>query len=203
MLNIETKELKINDKLKRKIEMIGRFTNTTPIINNSYVKNITGTNVAYVMPHIIVINNNKYLIFDECDDVYVNTFKSKISFDYHNNHATPVDLFMFMDEDKFPIPVAHNGFRTRIEIENYVNKLKEMYDVNYYEVKPNKDFTNLSFTPKNDIEKIIRIIPIKDNDKFKSNKLELGVITINLSNIRSTDGTQLYKNIFKTSKVPT
>ncbi len=192
MLNIETKELKINDKLKRKIEMIGRFTNTTPIINNSYVKNITGTNVAYVMPHIIVINNNKYLIFDECDDVYVNTFKSKISFDYHNNHATPIDLFMFMDEDKFPIPVAHNGFRTRIEIENYVN-----------EVKPNKDFTNLSFIPKNDIEKIIRIIPIKDNDKFKSNKLELGVITINLSNIRSTDGTQLYKNIFKTSKVPT
>ena len=33
ILNIETKELKINDKLKRKIEMIGRFTNTTPIIN--------------------------------------------------------------------------------------------------------------------------------------------------------------------------
>ncbi len=25
MLNIETKELKISDKLKRKIEMIGRF----------------------------------------------------------------------------------------------------------------------------------------------------------------------------------
>ena len=83
------------------------------------------------------------------------------------------------------------------------NKLKEIYDVNYYEVMPNKNFTNLSFMPKNDIEKIIRIIPIKDNDKFKSNKLELGVITINLSNIRSTDGTQLYKNIFKTSKIPT
>ena len=40
MLNIETKELKISDKLKRKIEMIGRFTNT--IINNGCVKNITG-----------------------------------------------------------------------------------------------------------------------------------------------------------------
>lgn len=83
------------------------------------------------------------------------------------------------------------------------NKLKEMYDVNYYEVILNKDFTNLLFMPKNDIEKIIRIIPINDNDKFKSNKLELGVITINLSNIRSTDGTQLYKNIFKISKIPT
>ena len=70
------KELKISDKLKRKIEMIGRFTNTTPIINNGSIKNITGTNVAYVMPHIIVIKNNKYLMYDECDYVYVNTFKS-------------------------------------------------------------------------------------------------------------------------------
>ena len=71
-------------------QLIGRFTNTTPIINNGSIKNITGTNVAYIMPHIIVIKNNKYLIFDECDDVYVNTFKSKISFkdleDYINSH---------------------------------------------------------------------------------------------------------------------
>lgn len=59
---------------------------------------------------------------------------------------------MFTDKDKFPIPVAHNGFRTRIEIENYVNKLKEMYDINYYGVISNKDFTNLSFTT-NEIEK--------------------------------------------------
>ena len=32
------------------------------------------------MSHIIVIKNNKYLMFDECDDTYVNTFKIKISF---------------------------------------------------------------------------------------------------------------------------
>ncbi len=37
MLNIETKELKISDKLKRKNEMIGRFTNTTLITNNSSI----------------------------------------------------------------------------------------------------------------------------------------------------------------------
>ena len=39
MLNIETKELKISDKLKRKIDIIGRFTNTTPIINFDYINN--------------------------------------------------------------------------------------------------------------------------------------------------------------------
>ena len=104
---------------------------------------------------------------------------------------------MFIAEDKLPIPVSHNGFRTRIEIENYVNNLKEMYDVNYYEVIPNKDFTNLSFTLKNDIEKIIRIIPIKDGDKFKNSQLKFGVITINLSNIK---GINCYNNIFKKIK---
>ena len=157
MLNIKTKELKISDKLKRKIDIIGRFTNTTPIINNGSIKNITGTNVAYIMPHIIVIKNNKYLIFDECDDVYVNTFKSKISFK---------DL-----EGK-----SHKKITNIYNKENILGKT---------------------------LRDLIRIIPIKNNDKFKNNKLELGIITINLSNIRSTDETQLYNNIFKTSKVPT
>ncbi len=42
-MTIETKKLVISDKLKRKIDMIRRFTNTTPIINNGSIKNIIGT----------------------------------------------------------------------------------------------------------------------------------------------------------------
>ena len=154
---LEQKDVVESDKLQRKFDIGWKIYNTTPIISNDSIKNITDTNVAYVMPHIIVIKNNKYLMFDECDDVYINTFKSKISF-------------------------------------------KDL------EGKSHKKITNI-YNKENILGKtwrdLIRIIPIKDNDKFKSNKLELGVITINLSNIRSTDGTQLYKNIFKTSKVPT
>lgn len=129
--------------------MIGRFTNTTTIINNGYVKNITGSNVAYVMPHIIIIKNNKYLMFDECDDTYVNTFKIKISF-------------------------------------------KDL------EGKSHKKITNI-YNKENILGKtwrdLIRIIPIKDNDRFKSNQLELAIITINLSNIKGINGTPLYKQI--------
>ena len=96
------------------------------------------------MSHIIVMKNNKYLMFDESDDNYVNTFKIKISF-------------------------------------------KDL------EGKSHKKITNI-YNKENILGKtwrdLIRIIPIKDNNKFKSNKLEVGGITINLSNIRSTDGTQ-------------
>ncbi len=76
-----------------------------------------------------------------------------------------------------------------------------MYDVNYYEVVPSDDFTSLSFSPKNEVEKIIRVIPIKNCDKFKNNKIEFGIITINLSTIKGIDRTPLYESIFKTSKV--
>ena len=86
MLTIETKELKISDKLKQKIDMIGRFTNTTPQVNNGCIKNIIGTNVAYVMPHTIITNNTKYLMFDESDDVFVNNLTNKIKFKDLESH---------------------------------------------------------------------------------------------------------------------
>jgi hypothetical protein len=76
------------------------------------------------MPHIIVIKNNKYLMFDECDDTYVNTFKIKISF-------------------------------------------KDL------EGKSHKKITNI-YNKENILSKtwrdLIRIILIKDNDKFKVTK---------------------------------
>ena len=86
MLTIETKELQISDKLKRKIDMIGRFTKTTPQVNNGCIKNIIGTNVADVMPHIIIINNTKYLMFDECDDVFIDNLSNKIKFKDLESH---------------------------------------------------------------------------------------------------------------------
>ena len=88
--------------------------------------------------------------------------------------------------------------------DNYVNTFKIKISFKDLEGKCHKKITNI-YNKENILGKtwkdLIRIIPIKDNNKFKSNKLELGVITINLSNIISTDGTQLYKNIFKTSIV--
>lgn len=78
MLTIETKEVKMSDELKRKIEMIGKFTNTTPFITNGSVLNIKGTNVAYVKPHTVIIKERLYLFFDECDEVFIDNLYNKI-----------------------------------------------------------------------------------------------------------------------------
>lgn len=59
-MTIETKELVISEELKRKVEMICRF--------------------AYVKPHILKVKENDFLIFEECDDIYINGYQEKIKF---------------------------------------------------------------------------------------------------------------------------
>lgn len=62
MLTIENKELEISIELKRKIEMICKFAGVKPNITNGNIKSIKETNIAYVRPHIININNIDYLM---------------------------------------------------------------------------------------------------------------------------------------------
>ena len=80
MLTIETKELKISDELKRKVEMICRFASVKYTFENGNIISIKKTNIAYVKPHILKVKNNDYLIFEECDDIFINDYKKKIKF---------------------------------------------------------------------------------------------------------------------------
>lgn len=60
MLTIETKELNISEELRKKVDMICKF--------------------AYIKPHVITINKIDYLMFNECDDIYINGYNKKIKF---------------------------------------------------------------------------------------------------------------------------
>ncbi len=79
-MTIETKELVISEELKRKVEMICKFAHVSYSITNGSIKSIKNTNIAYVKPHIIKIKNNNYLMFEECDDIFINSYKQKIKF---------------------------------------------------------------------------------------------------------------------------
>ena len=81
MVRVITQEIEISKELKRKVEMICKFVCIKSTITNGNIKNIKRTNIAYVKPHIININNIDYLIFDECDDIFVNGYDEKIKFE--------------------------------------------------------------------------------------------------------------------------
>ena len=79
-MTIETKELKISEELKRRVEMVCRFANVKYTIINGNIKSIKNTNIAMIKPHIVKIKGIDYLVFDDCNDIFINGYKEKIKF---------------------------------------------------------------------------------------------------------------------------
>ena len=77
-MKVEVKELKISKELQKKIDMICRFACVKPIITKGNIINIKDTNIAYVSPHIIIIKENNYLIFNGSDTLFVNDYSKSI-----------------------------------------------------------------------------------------------------------------------------
>ena len=86
MIMIETKEIVISEELKRKVEMICRFTNTKPTIKNGSIRSLKGTNIAYVEPHQAIINDIIYFLFDESNKVFINNLDNEIPLSELENH---------------------------------------------------------------------------------------------------------------------
>ena len=79
-MTIETKELVISEKLKKKVDMVCRFVSVKYEIVNGSIISLKSTNIAYVKPHILKVNGNDYLLFDESDDIFIKGYKKKIKF---------------------------------------------------------------------------------------------------------------------------
>ncbi len=79
-MTIETKELVISENLRKKVGMICRFASVKYELISGSIISFKNTNIAYVKPHILKVNDNDYLLFDECDDIFINGYKKKIKF---------------------------------------------------------------------------------------------------------------------------
>lgn len=78
MINIVKQEIEISEYLKKKIIYACNFNNTTPIFKNGSLLKLEPTNIAYVEPHRITINNKLYLLFNGCDYIYIGNLNNKI-----------------------------------------------------------------------------------------------------------------------------
>jgi len=74
-----TKEvIEIEETLESKIKNILLFLGIKTTIENGNIINIDNTNLAYIEPHKLIVDNNIYLLFNECTDVYINTLEHSI-----------------------------------------------------------------------------------------------------------------------------
>ena len=78
MVRVIKKEIEIEESLKKKIEFICSFCNTTPIIENGSLRTIERTNLAYVEPHRIIIKGITFLAFNYETSIYVEDLSKRL-----------------------------------------------------------------------------------------------------------------------------
>ena len=79
-MTIETKGLVISEELRKKVDIVCRFAGVRYELISGSIISLKNTNIAYVKPHILKVNGNDYLLFDECDDIFINGYQKKIKF---------------------------------------------------------------------------------------------------------------------------
>lgn len=85
-MQIIKEKLEIEDTLKKKVKNILMFLNIKAKIERGNIINIPKTNIAYIEPHKLVINNITYLFFNGCENVYINTLEESITFNELENY---------------------------------------------------------------------------------------------------------------------
>ena len=66
------------NKRKKKFEFICGFCNTTPTIINGNIRKIDKTNLTYIEPHRIIINNKTFLAFNFTNEIFIENLSNKI-----------------------------------------------------------------------------------------------------------------------------
>lgn len=179
----------------------------------------------FVKPELFFINLNKWLntprekkqklfakyidfIEIEKKDNKINitngNFRESFLVDMRNNHimyGTPYDFNFFVDDYGYSLRMNWEA-KTKEDAKKYFDKLcttlGSEYKLNYYKIDTDDDLKDIKFSSNCEIEKIIRLIALKNEDKFDKNKnLKLAVITIDLTNVIASNGKQVYKGYFE------
>ena len=77
MLNIIKEKLDLSPDLKKKIDWAKNYTSTSITLEKGHLIRLEPSNLAYVDPHKVNINDYTFLFFNGVDTFYVNTLNDK------------------------------------------------------------------------------------------------------------------------------
>ena len=86
MVNIIKEEISLEESLKKKIEFICEFVKVQPTIINGSIRKIDKTNLTYIEPHRIIINNITFLAFNYSNEIFIENLSNKIKLSELENY---------------------------------------------------------------------------------------------------------------------
>ena len=115
MVKIIKEELSFEESLKKKIEFICDFCNTTPKFINGSIRKINKTNLTYIEPHRIIINNITFLAFNYSNEIFIENL---------SNTLTDVDE-QFKEKEKTIKTLTENNTALTLRVKTLKNNIKE------------------------------------------------------------------------------
>ena len=80
MLNVVKEKLELSPDLRKKINWASKYTSTSITLEKGALIKLEPTNIAYVDPHKVIINDIKFLFFNGVDCFYINSLNDKHEF---------------------------------------------------------------------------------------------------------------------------
>ena len=85
-MQIIKEKLDVEETLHKRIKNTLLFLNIKEKVKKGNIISISNTNLAYVEPHKLTINDITYLFFNECENVYINTLEKYIKLNELENY---------------------------------------------------------------------------------------------------------------------
>ena len=78
MVNVIKQEVRMEEHLRKRLEFICEFCRVKPIIINGNLRTIDKTNLTYLEPHRIIINDITFLAFNYSNEIFIENLNNKI-----------------------------------------------------------------------------------------------------------------------------
>ena len=86
MVNIIKEEITLEKSLKKKLDFICDFAKVKPTIINGSIRRIDKTNLTYIEPNRIIINNTTFLVFNYSNEIFIENLSNKIKLSELENY---------------------------------------------------------------------------------------------------------------------
>lgn len=85
-MHLIKEKLDIEESLENRIKNMLKFLNIKSKIERGNIISIKNTNLAYVEPHKLVVGEITYLLFNDCENVYINDLNNFVLLKDLENH---------------------------------------------------------------------------------------------------------------------
>ena len=85
-MKIIKQELEFEECLKQRLEFICEFSKVNPTFINGSIRKLDKTNLTYLEPHRIIINDITFLTFNYSNEIFIENLNNKIKLSELENY---------------------------------------------------------------------------------------------------------------------